>query len=243
MAVGRSGSTLLQGILNAFPKYLIRGENGAFILHLFRTYQSLRQTSFMASTPTAPQDAWFGAELTRLDEFVADAAMIITRQLLGDSKPSVIDAIGFKEIRWLPSDLGGADLWSYLNFIALMFPFTKFILLTRNIEDIMKSGWWAIDGNPEAAAKAIEAFYLMARHAPVKKLFELDYSDLEPESANLHRLADFLGQKYVPAINDILALPHSDDTSESNLREQEIKKLKQLVDGMRPLPKTNVKKP
>ena len=52
----------------------------------------------------------------------------------------------------------GNRLWSYLNFIALMFPLTKYILLTRNIEDIMKSGWWAMDGNPETAAKAIEPF-------------------------------------------------------------------------------------
>ena len=149
----------------------------------------------MAAAPTTPQDAWFGAEFTDPDQFVADAAMIVARQLLGDRKPSLIDAMGFKEIRWLPADLGGTDLWSYLNFIALMFPLTKYILLTRNIEDIMKSGWWAIDGNPETAARAIEAFYLSARQAPVKNSFELDYSDLEPESAGLHRLAHFLGQK------------------------------------------------
>ena len=33
---GRSGSTLVQGLLNAFPRVLVRGENDLYLLDLYR---------------------------------------------------------------------------------------------------------------------------------------------------------------------------------------------------------------
>ncbi len=41
MTYGRSGSTLVSGLLNAVPGYLVRGENRNALLHLFRYHQSL----------------------------------------------------------------------------------------------------------------------------------------------------------------------------------------------------------
>lgn len=36
---GRSGSTLLQGILNSIPGYLIRGENENLMAHFYNAYK------------------------------------------------------------------------------------------------------------------------------------------------------------------------------------------------------------
>ncbi len=41
MTYGRSGSTLVQGILDSIPGYLIRGENRDALPHLFAYHQTL----------------------------------------------------------------------------------------------------------------------------------------------------------------------------------------------------------
>ena len=41
MTYGRSGSTLVQGILNSIPGYLVRGENRDALHHLFAYHQTL----------------------------------------------------------------------------------------------------------------------------------------------------------------------------------------------------------
>ena len=42
---GRSGSTLLMGLLNSIPGFLIRGENWDALHHLFRFHQTLEDGS------------------------------------------------------------------------------------------------------------------------------------------------------------------------------------------------------
>ena len=59
---GRSGSTLLQGLLNSIDGMLIRGENNNVVVNLFQAHAALSLTKkkFIKDT-RAPTAAWFGA--------------------------------------------------------------------------------------------------------------------------------------------------------------------------------------
>ena len=64
MTYGRSGSTLLMGILNSIPGWLLRGENRNAMRHLYDFHRSglaerARVDPDRASQPTHP---WFGIE-------------------------------------------------------------------------------------------------------------------------------------------------------------------------------------
>ena len=64
MTYGRSGSTLLMGILNSIPGWLLRGENRHAMRHLYDFHRSglterARVDPARASQPTHP---WFGIE-------------------------------------------------------------------------------------------------------------------------------------------------------------------------------------
>ena len=61
---GRSGSTLLQGVLNAIDGVLIRGENMNMCFHMFKTYQAILTSK--SKSERSPQSPFFGAKL--LDE-------------------------------------------------------------------------------------------------------------------------------------------------------------------------------
>ena len=42
---GRSGSTLLQGLLNASPEILVKGENMNYFYHIFKSHKDLCKAS------------------------------------------------------------------------------------------------------------------------------------------------------------------------------------------------------
>jgi hypothetical protein len=207
LSVGRSGSTLLQGVLNAIPGFLIRGENHSLMLHACRAYRGLQQMK-RDRAPTTPQSPWYGAEAVNPDEYLEDTARAILRQILADKRDESFEAIGFKEIRWLPADLSRTNLWNYLRFIEEVFPKATFILLTRKVEKTLGSGWWTTF-DPADAAADIESFYLLARSAPVRRLFEIGFEQLVPGSDALHSLLRFLGREYNAEIDETLRKPHS----------------------------------
>jgi hypothetical protein len=63
---GRSGSTLVQGLLNAMPGVLVRGEHQFALLTLFRVHQQLvavRARYGELSRERGPWAAWFGADV------------------------------------------------------------------------------------------------------------------------------------------------------------------------------------
>jgi hypothetical protein len=48
----------------------------------------------------------------------------------------------------------------------------------------------------------------MARLAPVKRLFEIDYADLSPDSARLAALCEVLGERWTPELNAVFEVKH-----------------------------------
>lgn len=206
---GRSGSTLLQGLLNAIPGCLVRGENHNLCYGLFSAYQSILRsraepTPDGGATPTSP---WFGASALDPERFLADAAAIVRRQLLADVDPATVACLGFKEIRYP----GLADLPQYLNFLETVFPDTAFVFLTRDLASVGKSAWWR-DTKPEDVQRNLGRFEQTVRAwaGNRKNFFNIDYSDLAGHGPRIAELFTFLGASYDRAsVEAVLATPHS----------------------------------
>jgi Sulfotransferase family len=206
IAMGRSGSTLLQGILNSFPDYLIRGENFGFLQGLYRSNHSIRRTKVYHESDSVRMP-WYGSRDLDDDLFRFDIAPLIARQLVGRNCAKNFRAIGFKEIRWTQIDLGETNLMDFLEFIENIFPLSKFILLTRNIDEIIVSGWWPTT-EVVSMRSHITLLYMAARATRLKSFFEIDYSELVEDGARLRAMCEFLDERYTPKIAEVLKIRH-----------------------------------
>ena len=134
---GRSGSTLLQGVLNSIPEYLIRGETRDALHKLF-LYQStiLREKRRWSSSYRGPDSPWFG-----ITHYPEELAILRIRSLLVDSllRPSGDTRVtGLKEIEWWHDD------WEqYFAFLDQVFPGMRVVINTRDHTEVIKSKWWA----------------------------------------------------------------------------------------------------
>ena len=190
MAYGRSGSTLLQAILNATPGVLIRGENRALPYYLHQFHQTaLAEKSRVGDSARRKVNPFFG-----IRDYPADVAVERMRELLLDTvlRPEGGTKVtGFKEIRWYQEDLP-----DYLAFMQQVFPGARFILNTRNLEDTAQSSWWA--DNPEALPRLreIEERMLSAAEALGSSVFRVRYDDYVDDPSRLRDLFDWLGLEF-----------------------------------------------
>ncbi len=135
---GRTGSTLLLGILNADPQIRIMGENsGLFqeIWHSLKTLGDLRKQSLNIDedTPLHPHP-YYGATSFPFELFRTELTGLLGRFLPDD--PS-ITTTGFKEVRYdMP------DLENYLDFLKSHFANTRFVFLTRDHDAVINSGFY-----------------------------------------------------------------------------------------------------
>ena len=134
---GRSGSTLLQGILNSIDGVVIRGENNDFCFGLYQAWRSLVLTQKHCKGSDSPRNSWYGASDLKPELFIAQVRNLIRDQLL--PKDQVDICYGFKEIRYLKRL---DELTSYLDFLSIVFPEPAFIFNIRNHADVYQSGFW-----------------------------------------------------------------------------------------------------
>jgi hypothetical protein len=139
---GRSGSTLLQGLLNAIPGFRIYGENAKFLLKLQDAYEALLDANRHLSNPDRDDESqpWFGS--SRYDEqtVTANFRQFVNRNLFQPHIDTEHKVFGFKEIGFneLPHD----RIERYLDFVRTLFPRSAIVFNTRNVADVLKSGWW-----------------------------------------------------------------------------------------------------
>lgn len=155
IAAGRSGSTVLQNLLNSENNVLIRGENNNFFYETFTTYQSLHKQNHSDQR----DHPWFGFEHFEPSRYVKIIRKLGKKYLLGDYSRKNIQTLGFKEIRLfnLFNSQGAdgkknillkkgvtpkAELLAYMKYIKELFPDSKTIFLRRKPSEIAQSGWW-----------------------------------------------------------------------------------------------------
>lgn len=171
---GRTGSTLLLGILNAHPKIRIQGENAGLFHGLYESLRKLDQFENHRDTMACdtPENPYFGATAFPFSKVREE----ITRLLDGFfPEDDAIETTGFKEIRY-----DSPDLDNFLDFLKSRYANTRFVFLTREHAAVVRSGFYK-NTDPEILGKhlsLIEArFRNYAARNPAISL-QLDYRDL-----------------------------------------------------------------
>lgn len=152
---GRSGSTLVQGLLNTMPGTVVRGENEFFLRGLFLSHQALARTQEKwagASERKGPASAFYGADQLDLAQFARGVRDLVERQLLGDVPRQEVACLGFKEVLW--HEISAGETESFLGFLDAVFPDARYVLHRRDHEDVLVSGFWK-RWDEEKAARAL----------------------------------------------------------------------------------------
>ena len=203
---GRSGSTLLQGVLSATPGVMIRGENGGVLARLFEFHDTLRhhQQRLARTEPLPASHPWWG-----VDGYPAATALREIRQLMLDTvlRPARdTRVVGFKEIDW-----PGEGLAEFLEFVRAVFPGARFVLNTRDLAHVAASKWWA--ARPDAAAElaAMEHRYVEALDSlGAATSYRVHYDDYVADPAVLRGLFEWLGEEFdEERVRAVMSVRHS----------------------------------
>ena len=212
MTYGRSGSTLLQGVLNSIPGYLIRGENRQVLrhLHLFhdeamreRRLQRRRNRRHDRSEGTTATHPFFG-----IDGYPPRRSLARTRRLALDTllRPEAdTRVVGFKEIRW-----EGEDLHEYVAWLREVFPGARFVVNTRDLDDVSRSKWWADRPDARAHLEQVENRILAVADGLGEAAYRVHYDAYVADHDALRPLFAWLGETYDPGrVAQVLDQPHS----------------------------------
>jgi hypothetical protein len=206
MTYGRSGSTLLQGLLNAIPGYLIRGENRDAVYHLYRFHRTCtdeaRRVARKDGRRRPVTHPFFGIDAFPADRSLEQVRELVTRTLLRPDPGTRV--AGFKEIRWYQVDLA-----EYVAFLREVFPGARFLVNTRDHEAVLASAFWQDkprDGRLQRAEKAIldvAADLGSAAH-------RVHYDDYVEDPGRLAAMFDWLGEPFDEArVREVMSVRHS----------------------------------
>jgi hypothetical protein len=205
---GRSGSTLLQGILNSIPGYVIRGENGDSLYSLFAYFNTLdkahrEHTDPAKKSPDTPSHPWFG-----INQFSPETTLALLRSLVLASllqPPAGTRVTGFKEIRWVHSN------WRpYADFLIRLFPRARFIINTRDHTDVLASKWWKDRENGAAILDRAEVQFAELEAAYPNRTYRVHYNDYTADSSSLEGMFKWLGEPFdKDRVDDVLTRKHS----------------------------------
>lgn len=206
---GRSGSTLLMGLLNAIEGYCIRGENDGALFDLHRAASGVERVHRVWARATEPTNPMFGANLYRPQELERTLVDAFFDDVL--NVPPGTRCCGFKEIRYTIQNMTDNAFETYMGFLARVFPGAAFIFNIRSIEDVLKSNWWGKMPAEEARRVLHHARWRLEERALKSEralLFSYDAWMEDPDYAR--RLFDFLGEPYDgDIVRSVLARKHS----------------------------------
>jgi hypothetical protein len=227
---GRSGSTLLTGILNSIDRCLIRGENNNFIEGFYDAYTKIESARQVRIGDRTTQ-AWYGIQDVDTEFFLESTKNTIKKLLFGRELYSDFDTYGFKEIRYFEMD--NNKLSGYLNFLKKVFPKPCFVFNRRNHDEVCKSSWFA-DRNDETIKRKFVLFESTCDEFIANNLdssIAVNYNKIiDLSSGELKNLFDFIEQPYnKEKIESILNIQHSYDNKSTHLPENSnVKYLLQL---------------
>lgn len=210
---GRSGSTLVQALLNAIDGYCIRGENGAIANHLAQAVGALeRMKQKSHDNDLAPDTPWYGFANTQLEPFAQGLAEFFVEEIL--KPPEGTRVTGFKEIRYAHGDLSESEYDTTIEFLAQRFPNSRFIFNTRDGDEVSKSGWWATakrttPRSVRAMVKRCDERFARSCERLGTRAFLIDYSQYNRKPEGFLPLLKWLGEE--------LSLERIEDVCSKNL--------------------------
>lgn len=199
---GRSGSTLLQGILSSTPGVMVRGENGGLLQHLYQFHRTAaRHRDRLAPVVPLPQEhPWWGLDGYRDDTALRGFRTLMLETVLRPTADTRL--VGFKEIDW-PTD----DLTELLEFTRSVFPGARFVLNTRDLEQVAQSKWWARIPDALAELQTIEKTFVEALAPLGDATYRVHYDDYVADPTVLRPLFEWLGLEFdegrVRAVMDV----------------------------------------
>lgn len=201
---GRSGSTLLAGILSSIPGYLIRGENDQAPYQLFQFHRrTVEKRDVQAQWSTQPGHAWTGIE--GYDESVALERIrsLLTATLLRPEPGTRV--VGYKEIRWWYP-----DVVDYVQFLREVFPGARFVLNSRDHDAVARSKWWAETEDPMAELARLETILAELGTQLGDAAFHVRYDEYAADVNALRPLFAWLGEPFDEAtVTAVAARRHS----------------------------------
>jgi hypothetical protein len=196
---GRSGSTLTQGMLNALPRTLVRGENGFYLLPLYRSFAGLVRFRDRYGGPGSvePSSAFYGLGEIDLDGFASSILDLVQAQLLGDVRLADVDRLGFKEVLW--HRLRRAEWEDFFGFLDRTFADPLYVLNQRDVEMASTSGFWR-KKEPGVARQQIDRVRRLQRYlreSRPERTFDTRFEaitgeELDVAADQLRRLAEFV---------------------------------------------------
>lgn len=191
---GRSGSTVLQRILQSVDGAVIRGENHNTLYELFRAAGAARQALATGGTRAAdPRHPFYGADRIDPARFERRLAGIFIDEIL---QPGPAPRwLGFKEIR---SYEMLDDLEAYLAMLVRCFAGTRIIMNIRQHSDVMRSSWWATMDPDKVRDRlqAVDAAFLRYASAHPEHSLVVDYDRYKDDPAALQPLFTLLDEPF-----------------------------------------------
>lgn len=137
----RSGSTLLQSLINSAPNVQVRGENNNTLFHLFRSHEAVLDTAERGrfGQQASPDEPWFGAGAVKPVWYLNSMIDRFVNTVL--SPDDGVKVTGFKEIRYIPYYMKDDEFDLYMDFLVKNFPDARIIFNSRNAEAVSRSGW------------------------------------------------------------------------------------------------------
>jgi len=205
---GRTGSTLLLGMLNAHDGVHIQGENFGFLYYQYKSLEALKLSLAHLGSEKTAQSPFLGADLVDIGAMEKRIHAMCRDIVDGAAPPSTIIG-GFKEVRYdMP------DLDDYLAFLRRVFPSGLFVFLLRDTAEVITSGFWKTMPAVAATAKVVAMqgrFRSFAEKHPEFSTM-IDYRDLVQPGETLKGLFARLAIAYDGArIAKALGTPYSYD--------------------------------
>ena len=206
---GRSGSTLMQKLLNAIPGYCIRGENANALMPLCRSIATVQDEAnfamrrkallnpppqrppFLREILQTPDDPWYGGELIDPEDYARSVLDTFVRGVL--HPPAGVRVLGFKDIHFYK------DRAFFPRMMACMldlFPGARIIFQTRDLEQVARSGWWKTMPRAKVIETLSAADTLYRNFAASNdRCLLFDYSSFAKGPEGVQPIFDFLGEE------------------------------------------------
>ena len=195
VSYGRSGSTLVQAILNAMPRVCVRGENYLLIKYLHNAWRDLNEAQAKFGGEFGKMDQpWHGIDEVSPDAFAQGMAIAFEQSVLRP-RPDT-EWLGFKEIRY--HECGDARPGDLIDFMDRFFANARFAYVVRRPEDVARSSWFRERPTDEVVAQisGLNALFRSLRADMPDRSCVVDFDRLKDDASEAASLFSLLGRDY-----------------------------------------------
>lgn len=193
IGLARSGTTLVQALLNSISGVRIHGENHV-VLQMANSIGALQNRLHIILakgdvTELPISHPFFGLEKVDFESFLVSQREIITKHFLPNADQFKV--IGFKEVRWAKGNFA-------FDGMSQLFPNAKYIFNFRNEDDIFKSHSRKQWGATMFEITKQQEFLKAKAEEKGKSAISIHYEDYTRDIHKFNEVTKFLGIKADP---------------------------------------------